>query len=71
LTGNALALRTAVADIRNMQREELEIQQAAFALFVRIAENTEYCRYLEDMAAKLDGLHASFEDMKIRGLKVK
>jgi len=71
LTGNALALRTAVADIRNMQREELEIQQAAFALFVRIAENTEYCRYLEDMAAKLDGLNASFEDMKIRGLKVK
>lgn len=69
LSGGVLALRSAVADIRNMQRDELEIHRAAFAVFVRISDNTEYCRYLERMNSSVEELLLSIDEIRSRGIK--
>jgi hypothetical protein len=66
LSGGVLAMRTALADIRNMHREELVIMRAAIGHLSRIEQNTEYCRYLESVDSTLSSLLSRFD----RGLKM-
>ena len=64
LNGNFYALRQQVGDIRNLHKEANVMRKAMQAQLDRIAENTEYCRYLLDVKNSLD-------DMQSRGIKIK
>jgi hypothetical protein len=64
LNGGIYALRQSVNDIRNMKKEDLELQKLRSADITRIKENTEYCRLIEDVKDVL-------EDIQTRGIKVK
>lgn len=64
LNGGIYAIRQQIGDIRNLEKESLVIQQARQQQLNRIVENTEYCRYLEDVKNSLD-------DIQTRGIKVK
>lgn len=64
LNGNFYALRQQVGDIRNFSNESLLVQRTMQSQLARVAENTEYCRYLENVKNSL-------EDIQTRGVKVK
>lgn len=62
--GNIYALRMVSADSRNYIREQLLILKTVTGQLDRIADNTEYCKFLEDIKKFL-------EDMNVKGIKVK
>lgn len=64
LNGGIYALRQQVGDIRNLEKESALILRTQQASLNRIAENTEYCRLLENVKNSL-------EDIQQRGIKVK
>jgi len=61
---NLYALRMIGADSRNYVREQLLILRTMSSQLDRIADNTEYCKLLENIKQYL-------EDMNIKGIKVK
>jgi len=64
LSGGVYALRSSIADIRNYNREQMLIFQTMTGQLDRIADNTEYCKLLENIKQYL-------EDMNVKGIKVK
>lgn len=64
LNGNFYALFQLVGDIRNMKRDSRDVMKAIQNQLDRIADNTEYCRYLENVKNTL-------EDMQNRGVKMR
>lgn len=64
LNGSFYAVRQSIGDIRNINNEALLVQKTMQGQLTRIADNTEYCRYLENVKNSL-------EDIQTRGIKVK
>lgn len=64
LNGSFYAIRQQVGDITNMSRESLLIQRTLQTQLTRVADNTEYCRYLENVKNSL-------EDIQTRGVRIK
>jgi HAMP domain-containing protein len=64
LNGNFYALRQQVGDIRNLSKEAGLQREAMRSLLSRIADNTEYCRYLET-------INSTLSVMQTYGVKLK
>ena len=64
LNGSFYAIRQQVGDITNISRESLLIQRTMQTQLTRVADNTEYCRYLENVKNSL-------EDIQTRGVRIK
>lgn len=71
LSGGVLAMRSALAEIRNMHKAELEGQRSMIASLFRIVENTEYCRYLETVDDSIRQMRNTIDDINTRGIKMK
>jgi hypothetical protein len=57
LSGGVYAMRLAIADIRQIHREQLALHKIMSSNLSRIAENTEYCRLLADVKNALDEIN--------------
>lgn len=71
LSGGVLAMRNMLAEMRNMQRDELAIMRMINTVLDAIEENTAYCRLLETMETNMDKMANAIDDMNVRGIKVK
>ncbi|OJV19351.1 MAG: hypothetical protein BGO30_07215 [Bacteroidetes bacterium 41-46] len=64
LSAGVGSVRLAVADIRQINKEMLLVYKSLKSTLDKIAENTDYCKYIEDVKNTLD-------DIRDRGLKLK
>jgi len=71
LSGGVLAMRSMLAEMRNMQRDELAIMRMINTVLDAIEENTAYCRLLETMEINMDKMANAIDDIAVRGLKMR
>jgi len=71
LSGGVLAMRSMLAEMRNMQRDELAIMRMINTVLDAIEENTAYCRLLETMETNMDKMANAIDDIAVRGLKMR
>jgi len=64
LNGGIYALRQSVNDIRNIEKEALIIQRAREVQLNRIVENSEFCRFLQNIKEDINELNT-------RGVKIR
>lgn len=64
LNGNFTALLQQTAFIRDLNNQSLLVQRTMESHLNRVADNTEYCRYLENVKNSL-------EEIQLRGVKIK
>ena len=64
LSGGIYGMRLTLADIRSVAKEQLVMMKAYKVVFDRIADNTDYCRYLLQVKEAL-------EDMNSRGITIR